>query len=87
MMAQSKKDGNYYALKIINENAAMEANMKAVLNESKILQQLDHPNIVKLYELSDDGVYTLANGQTKKYSAITQGPLRDHPTRPGRRSL
>ena len=37
------------------------------MNEARILQRLNHPNIIRLYELSDDGTYTNADGSTKRY--------------------
>ena len=65
-LAQNKADGKYYAVKIINENSSQEANIKAIMNESKILQKLNHPNIVHVYELSDQGNYVKPDGSQKK---------------------
>lgn len=68
-LGQSKKDGKYYAVKIINENSSsQDSNIKAIMNESKILQKLNHPNIVHLYELRDDGNYVYPDGTSKKYT-------------------
>lgn len=54
-------------MKIINENSSsQDSNVRAILNESKILQKLNHPNIVRLYELRDDGNYVRADGSSKK---------------------
>jgi serine/threonine protein kinase len=38
------------------------------MNESKILQKMNHPNIVHLYELRDDGNYIYPDGSSKKYT-------------------
>ena len=51
---------NKLALKIINYNSKNldEQNRKCILNEAKIMQTLDHTNIVKFIELKSDGIKT-----------------------------
>ena len=67
-LAMKKSDGKYYAVKIINDNSASHEanNVRAIITEAKILQTLDHPNIMHVYELREDGVYTKPDGSTKK---------------------
>jgi len=62
------EDGKYYAVKIIKDTSHIDSNIKAILNETKVLSELDHPNIIKLYNMSNDGLYTKADGKSKKYS-------------------
>ena len=58
-------DGQYYAVKIIKDTSHVDSNIKAILNETKVLSSLDHPNVIKLYNMSDKGVYTKPDGRTK----------------------
>lgn len=62
----NKADGKNYAIKIINDSTNHDSNLKAIVNEGKILMTLDHPNIMKVYELREDGNYVKADGTTKK---------------------
>jgi len=65
-LAMNKADGKNYAIKIINDSTNHDSNLKAIVNEGKILMTLDHPNIMKVYELREDGNYVKADGTTKK---------------------
>ena len=62
----NKNNGEYTAVKIIKNSSNMDSNLKAILNEAQILQQLDHPNIIKIYELSDQGHKIKKDGTEKK---------------------
>lgn len=42
------------AMKIIKKDQVDESYMASLNNEIKILKMLDHPNIVKLYEIYED---------------------------------
>ncbi len=42
------------AVKIITKNKMDKRNLQLFKNEIKILKQLDHPNIVKLFEIYED---------------------------------
>mmetsp|Transcript_18431 Transcript_18431/g.33032 ORF Transcript_18431/g.33032 Transcript_18431/m.33032 type:complete len:424 (+) Transcript_18431:71-1342(+) len=49
-----KKTGSKRAIKIINKDRiARSTDKKRILKEIKILQRLDHPNIIKLFEVVD----------------------------------
>jgi len=49
-----KLTGQMRAMKIIKRDVADEAYLQNLNNEIKILKILDHPNIVKLYEIYQD---------------------------------
>ena len=48
-----KVDGSKWAIKIIKRNALAKDDEQAIATEIKILQKVDHPNIVKLKEVYD----------------------------------
>ena len=60
------------AVKIIKDTNNIASNIKAVMNEASILKQLDHPNVIKLFDFSSEGIYHKSNGDTKQvmYSII-----------------
>mmetsp|Transcript_16089 Transcript_16089/g.11605 ORF Transcript_16089/g.11605 Transcript_16089/m.11605 type:complete len:81 (+) Transcript_16089:969-1211(+) len=46
-----KLTGEVRAMKTIRKEACDEWHLKTLTNEINILKQLDHPNIIKLYEI------------------------------------
>jgi calcium-dependent protein kinase len=46
-----KSTGEVRALKIIKKESCDETYLKSLSNEINILRQLDHPHIIKLYEI------------------------------------
>jgi serine/threonine protein kinase len=52
-----KQTGEERAVKIINKEKLSSKQMKQFANEVQILRQLDHPNIIKLYEIFEDEDY------------------------------
>lgn len=60
------KSGNKYAVKYIKkteDNLLSKACLDLVLNEVKVMSDLNHPNIVKLHEYSDKGVIERPDGK------------------------
>ena len=53
-VVKNKLTGVEYAMKTINLDRVDKAQLKELRNEIKILSQLDHPNIVRLYECFED---------------------------------
>lgn len=52
---QSRLSGKFYAMKVIAKKKIENYNMKDQLkNEVKIMSQLSHPNIIKLYTIFED---------------------------------
>ncbi|HBC87632.1 MAG TPA: hypothetical protein DCZ94_11805 [Lentisphaeria bacterium] len=52
-----EKDGNFYAIKILRQDMDpinYEIRLKRFMQESEILKQINHPNIVKLFEFNHD---------------------------------
>ena len=47
---QYKTSGELRAMKIISKDEVSKEYVQSLLNEIDILKQLDHPNIVKIYE-------------------------------------
>jgi len=47
----AQKDQNLYALKVINKTDITAVYEQKLNNEIKILKKIDHPNIVKLYDV------------------------------------
>jgi calcium-dependent protein kinase len=57
-LAVNKNDKDMkIAIKVINKNKLTEDDMGALKNEVSLMQQVDHPNIVKYYETYDDKKY------------------------------
>jgi len=61
----NKDTGKYQAVKIIKNSTNVDSNLKAIINEANILQNLNHPNIIKIYELSDKGHHITSKGTEK----------------------
>lgn len=55
-----------YAIKIIKEGKNFEQNSLTFKNETEILTQLDHPNIITLHESGENGILTLPNKPPKE---------------------
>eukprot|EP00831_Metopus_contortus_P038569 TRINITY_DN3029_c0_g1_i4.p1 TRINITY_DN3029_c0_g1~~TRINITY_DN3029_c0_g1_i4.p1 ORF type:complete len:445 (+),score=96.02 TRINITY_DN3029_c0_g1_i4:256-1590(+) len=80
------KDAVKYAVKYMLKSHDLYKNktcLDLTLNEAKIMQQLDHPNIVKLYEFGDDGVIRKENGTERPvlylvFELVTGGELFDY---------
>ena len=52
-----KITGETRAMKIIKKESCDEEYMKSLTNEITILRMLDHPNIIKLYEIYQDSAF------------------------------
>ena len=52
--AIKRATGEIFAVKIINKEKMNEEELIGLQNEVEILTQLDHPNIVKLFEIFED---------------------------------
>ena len=50
----SKKDGNYYAMKIIKKKDLSPTELSVLQKESKIMEILNHRNVIKFYEASEN---------------------------------
>ena len=51
---QHKTTGEFRAMKIIKKDEVSKEYVQSLLNEIDNLKQLDHPNIVKIYEFYQD---------------------------------
>lgn len=59
-VAVSKQDNKRYAIKVYDKSKLTDPNrQKSVRREIKLLQKMNHPNIVKIYEAfeTEDHVY------------------------------
>mmetsp|Transcript_7294 Transcript_7294/g.17786 ORF Transcript_7294/g.17786 Transcript_7294/m.17786 type:complete len:550 (-) Transcript_7294:179-1828(-) len=54
-IATHRKSGKKYAIKSINKRKLDPAQLGELKNEVELLRQLDHPNIVRLYEVYEHG--------------------------------
>ena len=52
--AVNRANGNTYALKTIDKSCIKASELELLREEVSIIKQLDHPNIVKLYESFED---------------------------------
>jgi len=52
------KNGKYYAVKLPNSDSDLQYNTRIIFNEARILQQMDHPNILKCHHFSQTGLQT-----------------------------
>jgi serine/threonine protein kinase len=50
-------NGQHYAIKVFKNNHALAANIKALANEIKIMQQMNHPNLVNIIEFNESMPY------------------------------
>jgi len=57
-LAENKKDKSIkIAIKVINKSGMSESDLQDLRQEVSVMQQVDHPNIVKYYETYDDKKY------------------------------
>lgn len=63
----SSKTGISYAIKIAKNDDSKDSNIATLINEHKLLKEIDHPNIIKIIEMNDNGEYKKANGKNKRY--------------------
>jgi serine/threonine protein kinase len=58
-LAKSKKNGRFYAIKIIKRNEIERVNLNAfkkiLSNEVNLLESMDHPHIIKMVEYNTSG--------------------------------
>ena len=54
---ENKKSGAIRAVKMLNRKDIPKNELKALANEIQIIKELDHPNIVKMYEEYEDQKY------------------------------
>lgn len=54
LLCKDKQTGAERAIKIIKKSSVSAPNSGALLEEVAVLKQLDHPNIMKLYEFFED---------------------------------
>lgn len=55
-----------YAIKIMKDDENISSNIRATINENQTLLQLNHPNIIKLFEIGNNGKYTKSSGEIKE---------------------
>jgi serine/threonine protein kinase len=65
-LGMDKTTGIHYAIKVARKGPKMNSNRDSMINENKILMDLQHPNIVRLHELCVDGVTTKPGKQPTK---------------------
>lgn len=56
-LCHHKKSGAERAVKVVNKNPFDDRDDKAVLHEFNVVRKLDHPNILKMYNLYQDESY------------------------------
>ena len=86
------KAGVKYAVKYLPKSSDLLQNktcLDLVFNEAKIMLQLDHPNIVKLFEFDDKGAIVKASGKIAPvlylvFELITGGEIFDYIATGGR---
>ena len=62
----AEKCGMHYAVKYMTKTQDLLKNQEyldLVLNEARIMKQLEHPNIVKLYEVNESGIIHKKSGE------------------------
>jgi carbon catabolite-derepressing protein kinase len=61
---KAEKEGKMFALKLINETkkTRIETNKKALLQEAKVLQSIQHPNIIKLKDFGENATLIKKDG-------------------------
>ena len=73
------------AIKVINKSKLDEEEIKNLKNEVRIMQQVDHPNIVKYYETYDDKKFIylcmeLCTGGELFQKVTAEGRISEHKT-------
>lgn len=76
------KTGTKRVMKIVKKNTLTKEEMLTLLNEIYILQGLDHPNIVKIYEVFADEykIYVVTEylrGGELYYAIVKKGGIRE----------
>lgn len=57
-----RKDGNLYAIKILNKGSYNFGKVqKELIKEFALLRSLQHPNVIKMFKISLDGVLACNN--------------------------
>ncbi|KAI4287854.1 MAG: hypothetical protein L6R35_002883 [Caloplaca aegaea] len=73
--ARNRLDSNFYAVKIINK--CTESALDKVLNEVRLLSQLNHPNVVRYYtawkEIDNPPMYGYHNESSEETESSTEG--------------
>ncbi|KAL8734889.1 MAG: hypothetical protein Q9166_001241 [cf. Caloplaca sp. 2 TL-2023] len=73
--ARNRLDSNFYAIKIINK--CTEAALDKVLNEVRLLSQLNHPNVVRYYTAWKEVDSPAANGHHEDSTDETDSSTED----------
>lgn len=72
LSTSQKRKGTFYALKILHRDAD-DSSRVAFEQERDLLQQLDHPSILKIV---DEGTYGLGSPRRSMYATIFPPPWR-----------
>jgi serine/threonine protein kinase len=62
--------GQQLAIKVFKNNHALAANVKALANEIKVMQQINHPNLVNLIDYQEAMPYVKKNGKKEQRVCI-----------------
>lgn len=87
-LGYSKKDGKYYAVKVIKRTNII-ANEKAIKNEVNIMKSLKHPNLINLVDFMEKEEYFKTNGSSFHVMSVvlelaTAGELFEYVANTGR---
>ncbi len=53
-LCATRDDNKLRAVKIINKNAVNPPALERFMNEVAVMKQMDHPNVLRLYEIFQD---------------------------------
>lgn len=63
-LARGRSDGQFYALKVLRKEQLLRLKqVQHVLNERRLLAAVDHPNIVKMWEIQQYNAVNLLSHQ------------------------